>query len=95
MFFQLWSHAHLYDDGEHAGMAVPSTAYPKDGRSLRGIAMSAIRRKKVDPEEVPAEPVEPEEEEVEEPKLNVVSAVLLLVVVTVVRPCFVHFVSNY
>ncbi|KAF8753463.1 Calcium proton exchanger [Rhizoctonia solani] len=57
LFFQLWSHAHLYDEGEHAGFAEPSTAYPNTGRSLKGLARSAIRRKKAD-EEQPAEPSE-------------------------------------
>jgi hypothetical protein len=49
--------------------------------------MNAMRRRKAD-EEQPAEPSEvkkEKEEEVEEPKLNVASAVGLLVVVTVVR----------
>ncbi|GAB1522949.1 hypothetical protein RhiTH_006077 [Rhizoctonia solani] len=92
LFFQLWSHAHLYDEGEHAGFAEPSTAYPNTGRSLKGLARSAIRRKKAD-EEQPAEPseVKEKEEEVEEPKLNVVSAVALLVVITVL----VAFTAEY
>ncbi|CAE6493234.1 unnamed protein product [Rhizoctonia solani] len=86
LFFQLWSHAHLYDEGDHAGFAEPSTAYPKDGRSLKTIALNTIRRRKAD-EEQPAESSESkkEEEEVEEPKLNIVSSVGLLVAVTVVR----------
>ncbi|CAE6437998.1 unnamed protein product [Rhizoctonia solani] len=93
LFFQLWSHAHLYDEGEHAGFAEPSTAYPNTGRSLKGIAMNAMRRRKAD-EEQPAEPSEvkkEKEEEVEEPKLNVASAVGLLVVVTVL----VAFTAEY
>lgn len=46
--------------------------------------MGAIRRKKADVEEITVEPKPEEEEEIEEPKLNVASAVGLLVVVTVV-----------
>lgn len=92
LFFQLWSHAHLYDEGEHAGAAAPSTAYPKDGRSLRGIALGAIGRKKAaDVEQTQDEPHEDEVEEIEVPKLNVTSAVLLLVVVTVL----VAFTAEY
>ncbi|KAG8731841.1 hypothetical protein FRC11_002022 [Ceratobasidium sp. 423] len=92
LFFQLWSHAHMYDEGEHAGFAEASTAYPKGGRTLKGIAMSAIRLKKAD-EEQPGESAEPkkEEEELEEPKLNVFSALALLVVVTVL----VAFTAEY
>ncbi|CAE6465827.1 unnamed protein product [Rhizoctonia solani] len=92
LFFQLWSHAHLYDEGEHAGFAEPSTAYPKGGKTLKGIAMSAIRRKKTDAEkqEEPSAPKE-EVEEVEEPKVNIVSAIALLVVITVL----VAFTAEY
>ncbi|CUA71895.1 Putative vacuolar cation/proton exchanger 4 [Rhizoctonia solani] len=91
LFFQLWSHAHLYDEGEHAGFAEPSTAYPKNGKSLGGLAMRAIGRKKVDEEQPAQEEPKVEEEEVEEPKLNVVSAVGLLVAITVL----VAFTAEY
>ncbi|QRV75506.1 Sodium/calcium exchanger protein [Ceratobasidium sp. AG-Ba] len=84
LFFQLWSHAHLYDEGEHAGEAAASTAYPMGGRTLKGIAMSAIGKKRPTDAESQPEPHNLEaEEEVEEPQLNVVSAVGLLVLVTV------------
>lgn len=83
MFFQLWSHAHLYDEGEHSGEAMVSTAYPQNGKSLKGIAMGAIGRKPPTDAEASVPRAE-EEEEVEEPKLNIVSAILLLVVITVV-----------
>ncbi|KAG8740659.1 hypothetical protein FRC10_004069 [Ceratobasidium sp. 414] len=99
LFFQLWSHAHLYDEGEHSGDAVASTAYPVGrslkgtGRSLKGFAMSAIGKKQSADEEAHPEPLhrEEEEEEVEEPQLNVVSAILLLVIVTV----FVAFTAEF
>ncbi|KAG9081282.1 hypothetical protein FRC06_005671, partial [Ceratobasidium sp. 370] len=91
LFFQLWSHAHLYDEGEHAGETMVSIAYPPTGRSikgtgrsLKGFAMSAIGRKQPTDAESHPEPEHVEvEEEVEEPQLNVVSAIILLVVVTV------------
>ena len=84
LFFQLWSHAHLYDEGEHSGEAMVSTAYPQNGKTLKGIAMGAIGRKPPTDAEASV-PRVAEEEEVEEPKLNLVSAIGLLVVITVVR----------
>ncbi|KAG8782508.1 hypothetical protein FRC12_020731 [Ceratobasidium sp. 428] len=62
-----------------------STAYPTNGKSLKGIAMSAIGKKQpTDVESAPdQQPHEKEAEEVEEPQLNVVSAILLLIVITV------------
>jgi len=90
LFFQLWSHAHLYDEGEHSGEAMVSTAYPQNGKSLKGIAMGAIGRKPPTDAEASV-PRVAEEEEVEEPKLNIVSAILLLVVITVL----VAFTAEY
>lgn len=91
LFFQLWSHAHLYDEGEYSGEAMVSTAYPPNGKSLKGIAMGAIGRKRPTDAEASTQPTEPEVEEVEEPKLNVVSAIVLLIVITVL----VAFTAEY
>ncbi|KAF8512232.1 Calcium/proton exchanger [Gautieria morchelliformis] len=73
LVFQLWSHAHLYDeDAEETG--IRSTKYPERKRK-RNATNSAD-----DPE---AGKEESEEVEVEQPKMSVVATIILLAVVTV------------
>ncbi|KAG8931770.1 hypothetical protein FRC02_002177 [Tulasnella sp. 418] len=97
LFFQLWSHAHLYEEkGEHAGEAPPSIRYPPRKSKNKLLEKNpAIAPPPHPPAEVHLSPIDADtthgsdlasnhnDEEEEQPQISVLMAAILLVVVTV------------
>jgi len=94
LFFQLWSHAHLYDEkGEHAGAAPASTRYPPKAKKIAGgpppEPSSSSIHSVTTPTAVSPTPSEDEEEEI--PQISVWMAIVLLILVTVL----IAFTAEY